>query len=101
MSEDDDDICSNYHGGNSESNGANPPQKRKLLDRRRILEALNIAPAICEEVEDFLGMSHQTCSARFSELKRDGLIFKIGTRKTRSGKAAGIYQRKMIQGNLI
>jgi hypothetical protein len=38
-----------------------------------------------------LVLPHQTCSARFSELKRDNLIMKVGRRPTRTGSMAGVY----------
>jgi hypothetical protein len=46
---------------------------------------------ICEEAERLLGMRHQTCSARFSEMKRDGLLVVTGERrKTSTGCRADV-----------
>jgi hypothetical protein len=48
--------------------------------------------ATCDEVEVALGMRHQTASARFTELKAAGHIFKDGRRReTRSGRTADVY----------
>lgn len=49
-------------------------------------------PATCAEAQQALGLSHQTCSARFNELKRKGLIHDTGAkRKTPSGRAAVVW----------
>lgn len=66
---------------------------RKALDRARILAAIKRKPQTCDELEVKLGMSHQTCSARISEMhsgrhptiKRSGKL-----RKTRSGRLANV-----------
>jgi hypothetical protein len=48
--------------------------------------------ATCDEAEEHLGLSHQTCSARFNGLAGRGLIEKAGAqRKTRSGRRAEVY----------
>jgi predicted ArsR family transcriptional regulator len=48
--------------------------------------------ATCDEVEVFLGMPHQTASARIRELSLMGLIVDTGDRrKTRSGRLARVY----------
>ena len=44
----------------------------------------------CDEVEVILELRHQTASARFAELRRDGLISKVGERPTRSGRKADV-----------
>lgn len=46
----------------------------------------------CDQLEVLLEMSHQTCSARVSELYRDGRIFRDGKRPTRSGRSAFVYK---------
>jgi predicted HTH transcriptional regulator len=90
------DITRNYHRGNPQSVAANKvAHKFKLSARQRILHVFatpNQRHWTCEEIEGASGLSHQTCSARLSELKRDGKIKQIGTRKTRSGSPAAIYQ---------
>lgn len=75
--DDDDDITRNYHGGNPRSIAANPRGMAKSRDRKRIVEFLygcGTHGAICEEAETALGLKHQTCSARFSDLKKDRVI---------------------------
>jgi predicted HTH transcriptional regulator len=88
------DITANYHRGNPQSVEANKvTHKFKISNRAIILEALQgECDLTCEELENFTGLSHQTCSARLSELKRDGRIKQVGTRKTRSGSPAAVYQ---------
>lgn len=87
------DICANRHGGNAESVAANRGTN-KGWDRVRILGALSLfTDATCEEVEDFTGMCHQTCSARFADLKKAGLIEPTTRRKTRSGRWAMAWRK--------
>lgn len=86
------DICSNRHGGNAESVEANRAVNKSRL-RLLILANLRFRDMTCEEVENATGLSHQTCSARFSELKRDGLIEPTKRRKTRSGRWAMAWRR--------
>jgi len=81
------DICANRHGGNAESVDANKGTN-KYGDCKTVLSILTLDDLTCEQVEDLTGMSHQTCSARFSELKRAGLIEPTTRRKTRSGRWA-------------
>jgi hypothetical protein len=47
--------------------------------------------ATSDEAEVALGLTHQACSARFTELKRDVQITSAGRRRTRSGRMAGVY----------
>lgn len=70
------DICANRHGGNAESIDANVDTARKKdRDRAAILKQYrNHGPQTCAEIEAALDMPHQTCSARISELKADGLL---------------------------
>lgn len=95
-----DDICRNYHGGNPESEEANE-ETIKSKDRRRIIDALfaaGLRGLTCDELEVLLGMRHQTCSARCSELLRDGVIVRKPTgldgtymrRPTRTGCQAAV-----------
>lgn len=90
------DICSNRHKGNENSIEANKiAHKGKVGTRQRILEELQTwreHGATCEQIEGFTRLSHQTCSARLSELKREGKIKVVGQRKTRSGSPAAVYQ---------
>ncbi len=95
-----DDITRNFHGGDPESAAANL-LTNKDRDRRRILEHLEKCGPngdTCDHIEQALGISHQTCSARCSELKRDGMVIRkpfldrIGYAKapTRSGSLAAL-----------
>lgn len=88
------DITANYHRGNSQSVQANKiAHKGKIGARDVILRELRIMPNLtCEEIEAVTGMSHQSCSARCADLKREGKIKIVGTRKTRSGSPASVYQ---------
>ena len=86
------DICANNHGGNAESVEADKRVNKSRL-RYMILRYLGMDDYTCEEMEFLTGLSHQTCSARFSELKRDGLIEPTKRRKTRSGRWAMAWRR--------
>jgi hypothetical protein len=47
---------------------------------------------ICEEAERALGLRHQTCSARFSEMLWEGLLVLTGERReTSSGYLANVH----------
>ena len=81
------DICANNHGGNAESVAANKGAN-KYGDCKTVLCLLSSHDYTCEEAEEVTGMSHQTCSARFADLKRLGLIEPTTRRKTRSGRWA-------------
>ena len=49
--------------------------------------------ATCDEVEEALDLRHQTASARLNELhRRYGALVQDGTRRTRSGRLAGVYR---------
>jgi hypothetical protein len=85
----------NYHRGNPESRAAKELSRRNAeRDRTRILRLAGIRGGVgvtCDEVERLLGLSHQTCSARFSELKRDKLLVPTQLRRpTRSGAQARV-----------
>jgi predicted HTH transcriptional regulator len=85
------DICQNRHGGNPESVKANR-HVDKVNQSKLVLEALErLGTATCEQLEDVTFSKHQSVSARLSELKRDGLIVKIGTRLTRSNSPCAVY----------
>jgi hypothetical protein len=86
------DICENNHGGNPQSRAAHS-KTSAAKDRLRVLEAIRRAEDghTCDELEIELEMSHQTCSARCSELKRDQKIFASKTRRpTRTGCTAAV-----------
>lgn len=51
--------------------------------------------ATSDEIEVLLNLPHQTVSARFAGLKKRGVLIETeATRKTRSGRAAGVYLAK-------
>lgn len=69
--------------------------KGKVSNRQRILSEFHFGSGrdlTCEEIENITNLSHQTCSARLSELRREGKIKIVGERKTRSGSSAAVYQ---------
>src|SRR5947207_15751346 len=70
------DITANYHKGNAHSEAAHKKARHSSAEAKQtILWALqNAGEASCEKIEDHTSLSHQTCSARISELKRDGKI---------------------------
>lgn len=86
------DICQNFHKGNPES-VASRRVTNSDLDRSRVMEAIALSGLhgmTCDEAEVALGMSHQSCSARLSELKMRGLVRVVGTRPTRTGCSASV-----------
>jgi hypothetical protein len=91
------DVTASYHGGADTSNAAHRatgPAVR-AAQRASILKALAryAVGATCDRLEQDTGLSHQSCSARISELARDGLIADTGSReKTRSGRTARVYR---------
>jgi hypothetical protein len=63
--------------------------------RAIVLGAIRGAGAVgytCDELEAYLSLTHQTCSARVRELVLRGDVLDSGkTRKTRSGRAATVW----------
>jgi hypothetical protein len=90
------DICERKHGGNPMSVQANKiAHKGKIGTREVILRELRMTGfggLSCEDIENLTALSHQSCSARLSELRREGKIKIVGERKTRSGSTAAVYQ---------
>ena len=90
------DICENFHGQNDRSVDAwrslRPTVLTKL--RRRVLDAIKAAGtngATVDELEMTLRMSHQSASARVSELKAAGHVKVSGAKRlTRYGKEADV-----------
>jgi predicted transcriptional regulator len=67
------------------------PHKSRL-EAMVLAELKERGPAICDELEEELGLSHQCCSARLSYLRDRGLIYDTNVRaKTRSGRLAIIW----------
>lgn len=97
------DVCRNHHGGEPFSEAANKATtSRKASKRALILEYLGrVGNASSDEAEIALGLRHQTASARFAELKKDGLIVPVIvdgkqlSRSTRSGCDGGVWRLAM------
>jgi Fic family protein len=89
---DDDDICRNRHKAEPFSEAANPTPMQKSRDRYKIVMFLKENGGhTAEEIERKLKLGRSTVSARMSELKRDGVIKRIGRRPTTTGSTAGVY----------
>ncbi len=89
------DITANRHKGNPESILAfNVVKDRISATQQRVLEVIRGNPAglTCDELAVIFGATPNEISGRCSELKRDGKIYKSGTRKTRSGCSAAILK---------
>jgi hypothetical protein len=89
------DITQNKHKGNAESVLAFETNKERHENQRReildIVKNTGLMGATTDEIVRDHGYGIQTVSARMSELKRAGLIVKIGRRPTRSGSTAGVF----------
>lgn len=89
------DICANRHGGDAQSKAANA-STNKQRDAAEILGLMEFGKSddyTCQEASDILKMPYTTASARFSDLKRDGLIEPTTRRKTRSGCTAMAWRK--------
>lgn len=88
------DICEAKHGGNAASTEAHRDNAENAeAQRRRILalvQAAGVDGMTCDELEQALGLAHQSCSARCSELKKAGRVRERGYRPTRTGSRAGV-----------
>ena len=87
------DICARNHGGNAESVEANRGTNKERDAARILLFLESYGDTTCDRAESILGLSHQTCSARFSDLKKEGLIEPTTRRKTRSGRWAMAWRK--------
>lgn len=90
-----DDVCRAYHGGNEDSEAANTSiDGHKHAIREKIYQYLKESNgAICDEAEAALGLRHQTCSARITELVRAKRAYRSQEkRKTRSGRMAAVIR---------
>jgi Fic family protein len=91
------DITANYHGGNPESVEAfeSFSVERMESDRARIVRLTIVRGKhglTCDEAERLLGLKHQTCSARFTDLVKDGRLTRTEERRpTRSGCPARVH----------
>lgn len=85
-----------YAQGSDTSLAAAVSMKRSAASiREDILQIVKVAGregVTCDETETMMCLSHQTVSARFTELKRDELVFDSGQRRlTRSAREAAVY----------
>lgn len=77
------DVCANNHKGDSCSVAANPrPSRKQAMCDAIYEEAVRVGPkgAIAEDLHRPLGLSHQTGSARCSDLKASGLLLRTTRR---------------------
>jgi hypothetical protein len=96
------DVCRNNHKGNAQSLDASESvQNFKAEQRTRVLRAIRDCGGMtCDELERHLGLSHQSCSARCSELLADGSVYRDGKRKTRSGCNAAVFKVTDVMGGI-
>lgn len=89
------DICQNRHRGNAESVAAFQTLLPGLSHRRRhvlaLIQKAGLKGLTVHEAAELLGTTPNAVSGRFTELKREGLIFKNGKRPTPAGSSAGVY----------
>jgi hypothetical protein len=88
------DITANYHGGDEMSAAAfdETPAQSRLVDRNRIATSLrHDGPATCQQLEDRIGLSHESCSARISEMRTDRTVVTVGEARNRSGRKARVH----------
>lgn len=79
------DVCRKRHKGNPESEAANRKiQSSKAHLQERILNWIRCAGsngATCKEISRGMGLAYTTASARLSELKQQGRIYKTRERR--------------------
>jgi predicted ArsR family transcriptional regulator len=89
-------LCAAYHGGAKTSVEAfrSVSTSARNAQQLSILEFIKSrGSATCDEAEVALGISHQACSARVTELlKSKRISFGEETRPTRSGRSARVYR---------
>jgi hypothetical protein len=90
------DITANFHMNSDTSVAAfnSTPGSHRQVQRTRIYEKIGeLNGATCSEIESLLGLSHQTASARITELQKYNRIFDTGERRlTQLGKKARVYK---------
>ena len=94
------DVCAVRHGGadtSVEAQNSTAPSTRDTI-RNAICEFIRVQGhygATCEVVEHSMSLSHQSASARISELLRDGRIeIAEGRSRTKTGRSCRIYVAK-------
>lgn len=95
-----DDTTSNYHGGDPYSRRANrrTDKSRDIQRLYRLLYERYPGGLTSDEAEVITGMVHQTCSARFTDMKRYAWIEQCGSRPTRTGNVAGVWRVIKAEG---
>lgn len=90
------DITAGYHQGDSFSRLAHQSivgDKAKL--QAEVLKHIRLlGSATSDDVENMTGLSHQTVSARMTELKALNAIVPAEHKKTRSGRSAQAWRIK-------
>ncbi len=88
------DTTSGYHGGDPYSDRAHKrtEKSRDLYRLYMLLRERHPGGLTSDEAEVLTGMSHQTCSARFTDMKRYLWIEHCGSRLTRTGNLAGVWR---------
>jgi hypothetical protein len=95
--DDDRDITESHHGGDEFSVAAHERVRiSKVLLRAKIEDYVREQGdrgATCDEVEAVLGLSHQSASPRFTELRANGTFVWDGVtrRRTRTGAWARVH----------
>lgn len=91
-----DDVCKNNHKGSEESEAAHRVTNKER-DAKAILTYLaTVKDATCDEIEVALNLRHQTASARWSDLKKAGMLVATTQRKTRANCLARAYRLKHV-----
>jgi hypothetical protein len=88
------DVTEANHGGDVMSTQAHASVVGTKAEQRQRIKAYirEVGGATCDEVEVGLGISHQACSARISELRDDGELIEVGQRPTRTGRMARVHR---------
>lgn len=96
------DVTAAYHGNNARSMEAH----QSVIPHKEAMQAAILGyisrqeglGATCDEIESVMGYTHQSASARVTELKALGKIVDSGLkRKTRSGRNATVYVHSKIK----
>jgi predicted Rossmann fold nucleotide-binding protein DprA/Smf involved in DNA uptake len=88
------DITANKHGGNPESEAAHKKRKPTAKAQRervyRAILAAGLDGMTVHELAEKWNVAPNQISGRFSELKADGRIEKVGARKNKNGNSGGV-----------